>query len=912
MAYQSPQRAYTTIIQCLLGLTLSLSFQTAWSASDPGVFIQLWYCNESAAANHAWKFGTDAYPNRRIARADNSSLVVTIEKAQNKSGTILQLSLASPVGHAYAQQFQYDPGYNHVVSLMNKFCITARYNTPGSALVIDKCNTSKPGDPRQQWKYDTAAGQIRLLANSSLCLDAGSTYSCSTKPFSSNTYCNPAASVVDRIDDLLPRLTLGEKAQFLVAREHTNGGVPRLGVPAFLYGESLHGVNAFCGDAAQGSTGCATSFPHALGLAATFNRTLWTMVGETIATEGRALHNQGKIGLSMWAPDINLFRDPRWGRGQEVPGEDPYLSAEYVAHYSRALQEGEDPRYLKLISSCKHFSAYDLEHWGNVTRNEYNAIVGEQDLVEYYWVPFRSCVERAHAKSIMCSYNAVNGVPSCANSLFQNEIVREEWGFDGFFVSDCGAISNIGGTHHYTNSSGATVKAAIEGGTDTNCGMTYMNFLAMAVDDGFVTEAQLDVSVRRVMEYMFRLGYMDPAEDQPYTKIGPDKVDTPVHRQIALEAAQQMIVLLKNDKSTLPLSVNKVKSVAVIGPQANATQDLLSNYHGTNTLVNSHSVLAGIINLAGQAVSVDYVAGLEDVASNDTSEFDEAAGAAKKCDVAIICIGMTTKQESEGHDRMDLLLPGAQQELVDAVLKVQPNTVVVLINGGPLAIDSIKENVPAVLEAFYPGELGGDAVADVLFGKVNPSGRLPTTVYPASYTDRSYFDMNLRDNGGCTYLHYTGDALWEFGYGLSYTTFSYSWESGSIGESVIHVDTSTAASVGDTPLMYTVVVKNTGDVAGADSVLGFLKSSNQSDAPIRELFDFGRVYLQAGESATVHLTVSPQTLSLTDREGAQSIRRGEYSVEVGDLRGKFIVDGGDVELFSYPRIKQRHEQQMRT
>ena len=223
--------------------------------------------------------------------------------------------------------------------------------------------------------------------------------------------------------------------------QNRNPGVPRLGVPTFRFGECLHGVLSGCGAAyGNDSTGCPTSFPHALGLAATFNRTLWTMAGRTVSTEARALHNQDKAGVAFWAPDVNLFRDPRWGRGQEVPGEDPLVSAEYVAHYSTGLQSMDDSKYLKVVSTCKHFSAYDLENWNGTNRQYFDARVSDQDLVDYYWVPFRSCVERAHVQSIMCSYNAVNGVPSCANSLFMNDIARGEWGFDGFFVSDCGAV----------------------------------------------------------------------------------------------------------------------------------------------------------------------------------------------------------------------------------------------------------------------------------------------------------------------------------------------------------------------------------------------------------------------------------------------------------------------------------------
>ena len=499
-----------------LMLTAFLHLQTPVAFSvNRGTSPQLWECGATPndGDRQQWDFGTGHYPDKRISMRANASLVCDISEFQNASGTKLQIWQPNALKKAYNQQFHFDPTTKQITSLMNGFCVTAVNNISGSVLVMDKCKAST--QVLQQWEYNSTTGLIRLAAIPTLCVDVGSTSNCSMAPYSAHTYCNPAAPVPARVEDLLSRLSVAEKAQFLSAVGHTNNGVPRLGVPPFLYGECLHGVNCRCGDAAEGSTGCPTSFPHALGLSATFNRTLWTLVGDTISTEARALNNQGLIGLSFWAPDINLFRDPRWGRGQEVPGEDPYLSAEYVAHYSRALQ-GDDPHYLKVISSCKHFSAYDLESWEGVSRHQFNAIVSEQDLVEYYWVPFRSCVQRAHAKSIMCSYNAVNGIPSCANSLFQNEIVRGEWGFEGFFVSDCGAISNFNGQHNYTKTPEESCKAAILGGTDTNCGKTYQNALAQTVVDGLLTEAQLDVPVRRVMEYMFRLGYADPPENQPY------------------------------------------------------------------------------------------------------------------------------------------------------------------------------------------------------------------------------------------------------------------------------------------------------------------------------------------------------------------------------------------------------------
>ena len=482
-----------------------------------GFKLQLWPC--AAGEKQSWLIQTDPYPNHTITLRQDQHFVIDISQFSNESDAIVQLWQRNAFKAAYNQQFRYDVESKQIVSLMNGFCLTVFGPDlhASASISMEKC--SKANQDRQMWSYHADTGTIEAN-NSGLCIDAGSAVvGCTVAPFSSYPYCNYTLSVPERVEDLIKRLTVDEKAQFLSADKHTNGGVPRLQVKPFLYGECLHGVNVHqCGAVVNGSTstGCATSFPHALGLGATFNRSLWTEVATIISTEARALYNQGLIGLSFWAPDINLFRDPRWGRGQEVPGEDPFLTAEYVAHYSRALQEGDDPRYLKTISSCKHFSAYDLENWENVTRTHFNAIVSEQDLVEYYWVPFRSCVERAHAQSIMCSYNAVNGVPSCANSLFQNDIVRGEWGFDGFFVSDCGGINVIYASHNYTNSTEGACKLGIEAGTDTNCGKSYEKSLAQTVKDGMLTEAQLDVSVRRVMAHMFRLGYMDPDEIQPY------------------------------------------------------------------------------------------------------------------------------------------------------------------------------------------------------------------------------------------------------------------------------------------------------------------------------------------------------------------------------------------------------------
>jgi beta-glucosidase-like glycosyl hydrolase len=603
--------------------------------------------------------------------------------------------------------------------------------------------------------------------------------------------------------------------------------------------------------------------------------------------------------MAFWAPDVNLFKDPRWGRGQEVPGEDPYLTAEYVAHYSTGLQGLDEDRYWRIVSTCKHFSAYDLENWNGTDRHHFNAIVEDRDLVEYYWVPFRSCVERAHVQSIMCSYNAVNGVPSCANSLFQNEIARGEWGFDGFIVSDCGAIGDIMNNHRYTNDTDSTCKAGVLGGTDLNCGSFYSSNLLAAVNSGAVPQEAVDTAMTRIYRAFIRLGALDPPEMVSYKQLGPPNVDTASARQLAYEAARQLIVLLKNDEKVLPLDMSKIQTVAVVGPHGNATQDLLSNYHGTNTLVNSHSPLQALTQALGRE-KVKYSRGCN-ISDNDKSGIADAVNVVKSSDVALVFVGLDQSQESEGHDRTILDLPGVQLEFVQSVVATGKPTVVVLINGGPLAIEWIKDNVHAIVEAFYPGEMGGDAIADVLLGKISPGGRLPYTIYPSDFVSkRSMFDMNLRDNGGITYRYYTGDALWEFGFGMSYTTFEYTWM---MPEYPRALTTHLAAKDG---INYTVKVTNTGHMAGDEVVLGFLNNSDHEDAPIRELFAFERISLDPGQSEVVYLTVPPEVLSLVDERGVEAIVPGRYGVKIGVLETEVNLKGDTQILFDLMEVKKRH------
>eukprot|EP00484_Ammonia_sp_Unknown_P005082 CAMPEP_0197074090 /NCGR_PEP_ID=MMETSP1384-20130603/210934_1 /TAXON_ID=29189 /ORGANISM="Ammonia sp." /LENGTH=946 /DNA_ID=CAMNT_0042512931 /DNA_START=16 /DNA_END=2857 /DNA_ORIENTATION=- len=557
-------------------------------------------------------------------------------------------------------------------------------------------------------------------------------------------------------------MTLAEKVQNL---QSTNPGVTRLGVPSNLFHEALHGVVCGCGETYENNTGCPTSFPHALLLGATFNRSLWREVGSAISTEARAFANQGIVGLFFWAPDINLFRDPRWGRGQEVPGEDPFLTGQYVMEYSYHMQNGEDTKYMKVVSTAKHYADYDQEGNYGTDRGSFDANVTMQDQVEYYWPAWRTAIQTAKVQSIMCSYNAVNSMPSCGNDYFMNQVARDEWGFDGFFVSDCGAIGDGAFTRYiqqtYPDDSQTVqqyeqAKQAITAGCDTNCGSYYAQHLYDSVVNGYASEDDVDRASRRLWSKTIELGKLDFNPPSYYTTYGADKIDSSMHRSIALSAAEQGIVLLKND-GILPISTANAngKSIALIGPHANATKDMLSIYVGSNTLVYSNSPYDAFA--AYGKYQITYNLGC-DYNCNSTAGFDAAVSSAKAADYAVVFLGLHPlhcQQESnagaacedEGWDRNTIDLPANQTLLLQQVYAANKNTVLVLINGGAVNISWAKSNIPAIIEAFYPGELGGVAIRNVIYGDTAPAGKLPVTIYDASLMQSrpSIMDMSLRN-----------------------------------------------------------------------------------------------------------------------------------------------------------------------
>eukprot|EP00005_Dracoamoeba_jomungandri_P001204 CAMPEP_0174250708 /NCGR_PEP_ID=MMETSP0439-20130205/795_1 /TAXON_ID=0 /ORGANISM="Stereomyxa ramosa, Strain Chinc5" /LENGTH=619 /DNA_ID=CAMNT_0015330847 /DNA_START=27 /DNA_END=1882 /DNA_ORIENTATION=+ len=593
---------------------------------------------------------------------------------------------------------------------------------------------------------------------------------CSTPSTSGYPFCNVSLPLDTRIRDLISRINPDEKAGLLTARYSPKGNISRIGLPAYDWGVNcIHGVQTNCG------TKCPTSFPGPNALGASFNMSLVKQMGHIIGVELRSLWLQGVkekdggpvSGLDCWSPNININRDPRWGRNMEVPGEDPYLNGRYGVAYTEGLQNGDDPRYLQVAVTLKHWDAYSLEKYGNETRHTFNAVCSDYDLHNTYFPAWKASVEIGNAKGVMCSYNALNGVPTCA-SKFLNQVLRESWGFDGYMTSDSGAVADIYKTHHYVKTGAEASAAAITGGTDINSGNVYLDHLMEAVQDGLLTEEQVDLALYRTLKIRFILGLFDPIDDQPYWHVPPSVVNTPESQEFNLFATRQSLVMLKNEDKTLPFSVGK--NVAVVGPHANATEDMIGNYFG-QICMSSRSDFSCVVspflaiqksNSGGKTV---YAQGCE-VDSNSTSGFQEAITAAKDADYVVMILGTNTSVEREGFDRTSITLPGVQAEFSKQILELGKPTVVVLMNGGMLAVEYEKENSPAIIEAGFPGYQGGQALADVIFGNYNPGGKLPYTIYQADYVNQvDMLSMDMTKAPGRSYRYFTGTPLFPFGFG---------------------------------------------------------------------------------------------------------------------------------------------------
>jgi beta-glucosidase-like glycosyl hydrolase len=443
---------------------------------------------------------------------------------------------------------------------------------------------------------------------------------------------------------------------------------------------------------------------------------------QAVSDEGRAMYNGGQAGLTFWSPNVNIFRDPRWGRGQETPGEDPAVAARYAAAYVRGLQQQQPSSgRLKLAACCKHFTAYDLDNWSGTDRFHFNAVVTRQDLEDTFNVPFRSCVVDGRAASVMCSYNQVNGVPTCADAAFLRGTIRRRWGLAGYIVSDCDSVDVFYSDQHYTRTREDAVAATLRAGLDLDCGPFLAQYTEGAVAQGKVGDGDIDAAVTNTVTVQMRLGMFDgdPAA-QPFGHLGPQHVCTAAHQELAVEAARQGIVLLKNDGRALPLSpATARRAVAVVGPHAEATVAMIGNYAGKPCRYTTP--LQGVARYAARAA---HQPGCTDVACAGSGQpIAAAVDAARRADATIVVAGLAQKIEAEGLDRASLLLPGRQAELISSVAKASKGPVIlVLMSGGPIDIGFAQNDpkIAGILWAGYPGQAGGQAIADVIFGHHNP------------------------------------------------------------------------------------------------------------------------------------------------------------------------------------------------
>ncbi|CAN6459457.1 unnamed protein product [Victoria cruziana] len=739
-------------------------------------------------------------------------------------------------------------------------------------------------------------------------------------------FCNSSLPVSVRARSLISLLTLQEKIQQL---SNNASSIPRLGIPAFQWwSESLHGI-ATDGPGVNfsGVVSSATVFPQVILTVASFNRTLWNLIAKAIAAEARAMYNVGQAGLTYWAPNINVFRDPRWGRGQETPGEDPFVVGAYAVEYVKGFQgeygvggsqdgfgglpekrflEGRDGGgSLMLSACCKHFIAYDLEKWENFTRYTFNAQVSMQDMEDTYEPPFKSCIQDGHASCLMCSYNEVNGVPACElRDLFQT--ARKQWGFNGYITSDCDAVATIYEYQKYAPTPEDAVARALKAGMDINCGTYLLRHTQAAVEKGKLTEFDIDNALFNLFIVQLRLGVFDgDSRKQRYGGVQTSGVCSSMHRQLALEAARQGIVLLKNEKNFLPLTASEVESLAIIGPAANDTNILGGDYTGFPC--DARSILYGFQNYVK---NVSYASGCRDVACDSSDGLQQAVDIAKMVDAVIVVAGIDLSQEKEDLDRTSLLLPGKQQDLALAIAKVSRRPVIlVLVGGGPVDVSFARDNelISSILWIGYPGEVGGQAVTEVIFGEHNPGGRLPVTWYPESFTSVPMNNMNMRPDAsrgypGRTYRFYTGEAIYEFGHGLSYTNYSYKIISAPDKVSVVgelyenygyyHFHVNELPSCEKLAFQLQVSVFNLGDRHGSHVVMLFSSGPKGfKGAPRKQLIGFERVHVKSQKTTNVSFLLRPcEHLRLADENGHRILALGAHVVMVGGEKHTIYID----------------------
>ena len=660
---------------------------------------------------------------------------------------------------------------------------------------------------------------------------------------------------------------------------NTAPAIPRIGLPAYNYwNECLHGV---------ARSGVATVFPQAIGMAAMWDTPLLHDIAGAIATEARAKHNEYAsthngdsakyYGLTFWTPNMNIFRDPRWGRGQETYGEDPFLTARMAVAFITGLQ-GDDPKYVEAMACAKHFAVHSGPE---SSRHTYDAEVPERDFYETYLPHFEAAVREAKVGTVMGAYNSVYGEPATSSTLLLSDLLRKQWGFQGHVVSDCGAIYDIFANHKKVATAEEAAARAVKAGCDLCCGNEY-SALPRAVREGLITEAEMDVSLERVLTARFRLGLFDPPEQVAYARIPFSENDTGAHHALAMRASRESLVLLKND-GVLPLNRARIKRIAVVGENANSVETLLGNYNGTPS--HPVTILDGIKSVAGPGVEVTYQPGCPLAVRKDGSGkpspemIASAVKAAAAADVVIYVGGLNPQLEGEempvnyvgfgGGDRTDIALPAVQVELLKALQATAKPVVFVNCSGSAVAMVWAAENLPAILQAWYPGGEGGHAVAEALFGDINPAGRLPVTFYRSTADLPAFDDYSMSNR---TYRYFTGKPLFAFGHGLNYTEFAYS------GAKLDHSEVSAEDSI-----TVTVRVKNIGKLDGDEVVQAYFRHVHSKvSQPQLALCAFTRINIPRGETVPVSVNIPVEHFRHWDTSTkSYVVEPGAYEILVG-------------------------------
>lgn len=674
-----------------------------------------------------------------------------------------------------------------------------------------------------------------------------------------------------RAAELVAQMTLEEKVTQTI---HGAAAVPRLGIKAYnWWNEALHGV---------ARAGVATVFPQAIGLAATFDEELVEEIADVISTEGRAKYAMQQEygdsdiykGLTFWAPNVNIFRDPRWGRGHETFGEDPYLTSRLGVRFVEGMQ-GHDENYLKTAACAKHFAVHSGPE---DERHSFDAVVSAQDLYETYLPAFEACVKEGGVETVMGAYNRTNGEACCASKTLLIDILRKRWGFEGHVTSDCWAVKDLHEHHGITNSALESAAMAMRNGCDLNCGSIYL-YLMEAVKRGLVSEERIDEAVTNLMTTRMKLGQFDDEELVPYHKITYADNDTREHKALNLKAARKSVVLLKNEGGILPLNKENYKTIGIIGPNADNRKALVGNYEGTASRYITLS--EGIQDYVGEDVRVvcsegchlcrTKIGGL----GKENDRIAEVRGVCDMSDIVIACLGLDSSLEGEegdqgnefsSGDKPNLELPGLQQKVLETIYESGKPVVLVILSGSALALTWADEHIPAIVEGWYPGAMGGRALAELLFGECAPEGKLPVTFYRTTEELPDFRDYSMENR---TYRYMKQKALYPFGYGLSYTTFA-------LTDAVVSQELVEKGG-GVTVETY---ISNTGAMEGAETVQVYVKALREG-TPNAQLKGLKKVALKPGEQKKVVLTLRDRDFALRDEKGSLVLLKGTYEIYVG-------------------------------